>query len=165
MAVVCPLHHQPTREEDAHTMPEHMGEMFENARKQTIHNYRAILSNIHEKPSIIAQMYNKTEDTGVVNMVSLRPLFLCLQCPNIMTEGDRDLHFETKSHCFSVDSREGNIYCGNCQDFIYDEALEVLRLQKGAYMNGMYTGLWIYADLLNCRQETQARLRNFNVRP
>jgi ubiquitin carboxyl-terminal hydrolase 22/27/51 len=113
-----------------------MGEMFEKARKQTIHSYRAILSNIHEKPSIIAQTYTKTEDTGVVNIVSLRPLFLCLQCPNIMTETDRDLHFETKSHCFSVESRDGNIHCGNCQDFIYDEALEVLRLQKGAYTSG-----------------------------
>jgi ubiquitin carboxyl-terminal hydrolase 22/27/51 len=75
-----------------------MGEMFEKARKQTLQHYRAILSNIHEKPSVIAQTYNKTEDGG--NVVSLRPLFLCLQCPNIMTETDRDLHFETKSHCF-----------------------------------------------------------------
>ncbi|KAG9192141.1 ubiquitin carboxyl-terminal hydrolase 22/27/51 [Alternaria panax] len=108
---------------------EHMGEMFEKARKQTLQHYRAILQNIHEKPSIIAQTYNAPADAR--NVVSLRPLFLCLQCPSIMTEADRDLHFETKSHCFSVESRDGNIYCGNCQDFIYDEALDVLRVQKG----------------------------------
>jgi ubiquitin carboxyl-terminal hydrolase 22/27/51 len=78
--------------------PEHMGEMFDNARKQTLQHYRAILQNIHEKPSIIAQTYNATSDAS--NVVSLRPLFLCLQCPSIMTEADRDLHFETKSHCF-----------------------------------------------------------------
>ncbi|EFQ87101.1 hypothetical protein CFE70_005511 [Pyrenophora teres f. teres 0-1] len=108
---------------------EHMGEMFENARKQTLQHYRAILQNIHEKPSIIAQTYSGSTDAR--NVVSLRPLFLCLQCPSIMTEVDRDLHFETKSHCFSVESRDGNIYCGNCQDYIYDEALEILRLQKG----------------------------------
>jgi ubiquitin carboxyl-terminal hydrolase 22/27/51 len=108
---------------------EHMGEMFENARKQTLQHYRAILQNIHEKPSIIAQTYNTATDGQ--NVVSLRPLYLCLQCPNIMTEADRDYHFDTKSHCFSVESRDGNIYCGNCQDFIYDPELEVRRLQKG----------------------------------
>lgn len=121
--------------------------MFEHARKQTLSQYRAILRNIHEKPSIIAQTYNSASDAR--HVVSLRPLFLCLQCPSIMTEADRDSHFETKSHCFctfgwtcargkvnghtAVESRDGNIYCGNCQDFIYDEALEVLRLQKGAF--------------------------------
>jgi ubiquitin carboxyl-terminal hydrolase 22/27/51 len=132
-----------------------MGEMFENARKQTLQHYRAILSNIHEKPSIIAQTYNKTDDTGAtMPLVSLRPLFLCLQCPSIMTEEDRDLHFETKSHCFSVESRDGNIYCGNCQDFIYDEALEVLRLQKGAYTDGRYAGIESCTDILDRRQKT-----------
>ena len=82
---------------------EHMGEMFDYARKQTLQHYRAILQNIHEKPSIIAQTYNATTDAK--NVVSLRPLFLCLQCPSIMTEVDRDLHFETKSHCFCGCSR------------------------------------------------------------
>lgn len=80
------------------TVTEHMGEMFENARKQTLGHYQAILRNIHEKPSIIAQTYmSATENQPIV---SLRPLYLCLQCPSIMTEMDRDQHFETKSHCF-----------------------------------------------------------------
>ncbi|CAO2656075.1 Nn.00g048780.m01.CDS01 [Neocucurbitaria sp. VM-36] len=79
---------------------EHMGEMFENARKQTLQHYRLILQNIHEKPSIIAQTYNELAANDGQHVVSLRPLFLCLQCPSIMTERDRDLHFETKSHCF-----------------------------------------------------------------
>ena len=77
---------------------EHMGEMFEKARKQTIQHYQKILQNIHEKPSIIAQTYNSANEGRPT--VSLRPLFLCLQCPSIMTEADRDIHFETKSHCF-----------------------------------------------------------------
>lgn len=97
MAVVrLLLHHAHL--DGADDQPEHMGEMFENARKQTLQHYRAILQNIHEKPSIIAQTYNATADSKPI--VSLKPLFLCLQCPNIMTEADRDLHFETKSHCF-----------------------------------------------------------------
>ena len=77
---------------------EHMGEMLENARKQTIHNYRAILQDIHEKPSIIAQTYKNPPDGRPV--VSLRPLYLCLQCPSIMTEGDRDEHIDVKRHIF-----------------------------------------------------------------
>ncbi|KAF2129795.1 ubiquitin carboxyl-terminal hydrolase-like protein 22 [Dothidotthia symphoricarpi CBS 119687] len=108
---------------------EHMGEMMENARKQTLQHYRLILHTIHEKPRIISQTYMSPIDGQPV--VSLLPLYLCLQCPSIMTETDRDQHFETKSHCFSVESREAYIYCGNCQDFIYDPALEVIRLQKG----------------------------------
>lgn len=77
---------------------EHMGEMFENARKQTLIAYQAILRNIHEKPSIIAQTHNSSTESRPV--VALRPLYLCLQCPSIMTETDRDHHFETKAHCF-----------------------------------------------------------------
>lgn len=106
---------------------EHIGELLEKARKPTLQHYHRILQNIHEKPSIIAQTY-KSDGRPVV---SLRPLYLCLQCPSIMTEADRDQHVETKLHCFSVESREGNIYCSHCQDFIYDPELEEKRLQKG----------------------------------
>jgi hypothetical protein len=77
---------------------EHMGGMFENARKPALSNYQSILRNIHEKPSIIAQTHNPSAENRPV--VALRALYLCLQCPSIMTEADRDQHFETKSHCF-----------------------------------------------------------------
>jgi hypothetical protein len=77
---------------------EHMGGMFENARKPALSNYQSILRNIHEKPSIIAQTHNPSAENRPV--VALRALYLCLQCPSIMTETDRDQHFETKSHCF-----------------------------------------------------------------
>ncbi|PVH97694.1 cysteine proteinase [Periconia macrospinosa] len=108
---------------------EHMGEMLENARKATFHNYRQILQTIHEKPSVIAQTYKDSKDGRPV--VSLRPLYLCLQCPNIMTEADRDEHIDSKRHVFAVESRGGHVYCGDCQDFIYDPDLEAKRLQKG----------------------------------
>ncbi|KAF2786025.1 ubiquitin carboxyl-terminal hydrolase-like protein 22 [Melanomma pulvis-pyrius CBS 109.77] len=110
---------------------EHMREMLENARKATFSNYRAILQDIHEKPSIIAQTHKSAAAGDGRPIVSLRPLYLCLQCPMIMTEADRDGHIESKLHCFSVESRDGHLYCGNCQDFIYDPDLEVRRLQKG----------------------------------
>jgi ubiquitin carboxyl-terminal hydrolase 22/27/51 len=37
---------------------------------------------------------------------------------------------EANGHA-AVESREGNVYCANCQDFIYDPELEIRRLQKG----------------------------------
>ena len=72
--------------------------MIENARKQTFQYYRAILQNIYEKPSVIAQTYKNASDSQPV--VSLRPLYLCLQCPNIMTDIDRDEHIDSKRHVF-----------------------------------------------------------------
>lgn len=74
--------------------------MFENARKQTLQHYRSITQLIHEKPSVIAQTYNDQSSGEERPVVSLKPLYLCLQCPSIMTDGDRDAHFETKEHCF-----------------------------------------------------------------
>ncbi|ORY09783.1 ubiquitin carboxyl-terminal hydrolase 2 [Clohesyomyces aquaticus] len=111
---------------------EHMRDMMENARKPTLHNYKAILQDIHEKPSVIAQTYKSPPAAGDGRpVVSLRPLYLCLQCPSVLPEAERDQHAEAKLHCFSVESRDGHIYCGNCQDFIYDPDLELRRLQKG----------------------------------
>ncbi|KAF1956523.1 ubiquitin carboxyl-terminal hydrolase 2 [Byssothecium circinans] len=107
---------------------EHMGVMLEKARKATFHSYSKILQVIHEKPSVIAQTYKSADGRPVV---SLRPLYLCLQCPNIMTEADRNEHIDSKRHVFAVESRDGNIYCGDCQDFIYDSDLEAKRLLKG----------------------------------
>jgi hypothetical protein len=97
----------------ANANAEHMGEMFVNARKQTVNSYQAILRNIHEKPSVIAQTHISSNDNRPV--VALRPLYLCLQCPSIMTETDRDLHFETKAHCF----------CGSLYDMRGAERLTV----------------------------------------
>jgi ubiquitin carboxyl-terminal hydrolase 22/27/51 len=80
------------------TDAEHMRTMIENARKQTFGHYRGILQKIYEEPSVIAQTYSKRTDGQPV--VSLRPLYLCLQCPNIMTEADRDEHIDSKRHIF-----------------------------------------------------------------
>jgi ubiquitin carboxyl-terminal hydrolase 22/27/51 len=76
-----------------------MGEILEKARKATFHNYRLILQCIHEKASVIAQTSKNADGQAVV---SLRPLYLCLQCPNIMTEADRNEHIESKRHVFCM---------------------------------------------------------------
>jgi ubiquitin carboxyl-terminal hydrolase 22/27/51 len=73
-----------------------MGEFLEKARKMTLANYRNILQRIHDLPSIIAQ----THKGDGRSLVSLRPTYLCLQCPTISTEAERDQHGESKAHCF-----------------------------------------------------------------
>jgi ubiquitin carboxyl-terminal hydrolase 22/27/51 len=78
--------------------PEHMRDLLENARKQTLANYKNILQKIHEQPSVITQTHKSAGDGRPV--VGLRPLYLCLQCPLVNTEADRDQHIETKLHCF-----------------------------------------------------------------
>lgn len=75
-----------------------MRTMIENARKPTLQYYRLILQKIYEEPSVIAQTYKNNADSQSV--VSLRPLYLCLQCPNVMTEADRDEHIDSKRHIF-----------------------------------------------------------------
>jgi ubiquitin carboxyl-terminal hydrolase 22/27/51 len=37
--------------------------------------------------------------------VSLRPVYLCLQCPAVMTEEVRDGHFVNKGHAFCMSTR------------------------------------------------------------
>lgn len=41
----------------------------------------------------------------------------------------------------AVESRNGNVYCGDCQDFIYDPDLEERRLQKGELYNSGSNGV------------------------
>jgi ubiquitin carboxyl-terminal hydrolase 22/27/51 len=83
----------------ANQVSEHMRDLLENARKPTIINYRAILQNIFEKPSIVSQTFKSSDGRPVV---SLRPLYLCLQCPTVMPESDREQHVELKQHCFCM---------------------------------------------------------------
>jgi len=40
----------------------------------------------------------------------------------------------------AVESRDGNVYCGNCQDFIYDPIMEIRRLQKGGLIHILELG-------------------------
>ncbi|OCK99419.1 ubiquitin carboxyl-terminal hydrolase-like protein 22 [Cenococcum geophilum 1.58] len=111
---------------------EHIRQLFENAsKKNATTNYTQLLQTIHEKPSIIAQTHRSTPNGDGRSIVSLRPLYLCLQCPNVMTEEVRDRHFDAKGHAFSVESREGYLYCQGCNDYVYDPILENIRLQKG----------------------------------
>lgn len=98
------------------------------ARGHTVKQYRTILHKIHDDPSVITQTTVASDGRPVV---SLRPLYLCLQCPVIATEVERDHHVDTKAHVFSAESRTGMIYCGHCQDIIYDPHLESWRLRKG----------------------------------
>lgn len=54
----------------------------------------------------------------------------------------------------AVESRDGNVYCGDCQDFIYDPDLEARRLQKG---QSSIPGNCVAGLLNERRQEAKVR--------
>ncbi|KAG0128448.1 hypothetical protein HOY82DRAFT_621803 [Tuber indicum] len=62
--------------------------------------------------------------------------FLCMQCPSIYCPKDAEAHYKEKNHRFGIDSRSGHVYCFPCQDFIYDPALEKIRVEKEVAMEG-----------------------------
>jgi ubiquitin carboxyl-terminal hydrolase 22/27/51 len=83
---------------------------------------------------------------------SLKPTFMCMQCPSIFTRDAMKAHFNgPKSHSFCksyemceecmsitdnlvvVESRSGYLFCYNCEDFVYDPTLEGIRLQGTRY--------------------------------
>jgi ubiquitin carboxyl-terminal hydrolase 22/27/51 len=74
--------------------------LLSNARGNTLKNYRTILQKIYEEPSVITQTHKASAAGDSRAIVSLRPLFLCLQCPIISTEAERNQHIEAKGHVF-----------------------------------------------------------------
>ncbi|KAI9827649.1 MAG: hypothetical protein M1819_006938 [Sarea resinae] len=88
---------------------------------------------IFQKPAVIAQTWkplNAGSGADGRPITSLRSTYLCLQCPSICTQQDRDSHWHAKRHNFSVESRSGCLYCQQCEDFVYDSTFEDLRLQS-----------------------------------
>jgi ubiquitin carboxyl-terminal hydrolase 22/27/51 len=76
---------------------EHIQLLLENARSSTLKQYRAILQKIFEEPSIITQTYKGPDGEPVV---TLEPIYLCLQCPLIAPDYERDQHIDNKGHIF-----------------------------------------------------------------
>ncbi|KAF2100006.1 cysteine proteinase [Rhizodiscina lignyota] len=120
---------------------EHVQELFKEKRKISQQQYSLLLQTIFEKPHAVSQM--RRSPNGDAGRPSLLPTYLCLQCPYVYSEEQRDKHWQLKGHAFSVESRSGYLYCQECADFIYDPAMEEIRLQKGRrkrkldeYLNG-----------------------------
>ena len=92
-----------------------------------VQHYKTILRCIFDGTPLLAQT-TKLPDGRPCS--SLTPNYLCLQCPNIVSEEDRLKHGTRKQHRFYVESRSGTLYCQMCDDFVWDPTLEELRIRK-----------------------------------
>ena len=92
--------------------------------------------------------------------LSLKPVYICVDCSEKHTNGDRQVHSEKTGHQFckmidatsfdqklmdpDIDSRTGALFCQSCRDFVYDHELEEIRIRAA--------GLWS-KDPLDRRQD------------
>uniref|UniRef100_A0A093V3F9 Ubiquitin carboxyl-terminal hydrolase 22 n=1 Tax=Talaromyces marneffei PM1 TaxID=1077442 RepID=A0A093V3F9_TALMA len=76
--------------------------------------------------------------------VSLKPMYICVDCSEKHSNGDRQVHSEKTDHQFYIDSRTGALFCQSCRDFVYDHELEKIRTRAA--------GLWS-KDLLDHNQD------------
>ena len=95
---ICPSCH----EADAELfLPEHIQTLFKANKSIAIVEYEKIQDLINKAdPSIICTPAVKDS----IPIPSLRPTYLCLQCPTIMTEEGQDDHFAVKHHVFCTDT-------------------------------------------------------------
>ncbi|KKY14673.1 putative ubiquitin carboxyl-terminal hydrolase 22 [Diplodia seriata] len=110
---------------------EHLEPLFAERRKVLVQQYTNIIQTIHDRHSIIPQTHRSSLNNDSRPVLSLKPTYMCLQCVGVFTAELRDEHFEAKKHAFSVESRQGCVYCQQCKDFIYDPMLENVRLLQG----------------------------------
>ncbi|KAK7732130.1 hypothetical protein SLS57_001110 [Botryosphaeria dothidea] len=110
---------------------EHLEPLFAERRKVLVQQYTNIIQTIHDRHSIIPQTHRSSLNGDSRPVLSLKPTYMCLQCVGVFTAELRDEHFEAKKHAFSVESKQGCVYCQQCKDFIYDPMLENVRLLQG----------------------------------
>ncbi|TID14084.1 ubiquitin carboxyl-terminal hydrolase 2 [Venturia nashicola] len=95
--------------------------------------YKDILRTLREESSIKTQTIRVKEAIGDKPSISepiLQPTYFCLNCPKIYSQDLAKAHYEEKRHTLHVESRSGHIFCQGCEDFIYDPALENLRMRS-----------------------------------
>jgi len=79
-------------------------------------------------------------------VTTLLSTFLCLQCNVISSSKEREMHGQTKKHYMcrhrftiqpcpanlqeAIESRSGCLYCGLCDDFVYDPTFEKIRIEQ-----------------------------------
>ncbi|KIV99892.1 uncharacterized protein PV09_08555 [Verruconis gallopava] len=98
------------------------------AWKTLCSQYNSVLKSLNMSSPAKSQTVRLSKES---TRPSLRPSYLCLQCPNIFTEDGMKPHFEgPKAHSLFVESRSGYVFCNNCEDFIYDPYLEQLRVRS-----------------------------------
>lgn len=78
---------------------DHVRALFKEAKKTAKDSYDEALRSIEQPYTVLAQTHKPLNADGRP-IVSIRPTYLCLQCPRIFTPEVRDKHFEEKGHSF-----------------------------------------------------------------
>ncbi|KAE8450049.1 hypothetical protein EG329_007188 [Mollisiaceae sp. DMI_Dod_QoI] len=100
-------------------------------------NYTNALNTVCNNSPIIKQHYKDGKGKLVARV---GPLYLCLQCDAIIPEERVESHSREKKHriCMFVESRNGNVFCNMCRDFVFDPTMEAYRTRKvdtGSFVN------------------------------
>lgn len=68
-------------------------------------------------------------DCGTCNTVLARP-FACLHCSynGCWPSGHIQEHLKSAGHSFCVDARTGSVYCSSCNDMVFSQKLDSIRL-------------------------------------
>ncbi|THW78364.1 ubiquitin carboxyl-terminal hydrolase-like protein 22 [Aureobasidium pullulans] len=101
---------------------DHVKSQLEASQPDLIKRYTTLMQTVH-KTGAIGPHLSKS------SAISLRPTYLCLECSNVFGAEQRGQH--DKKHILCVESSKGNIWCRECDDFVYDNALEEIRTQQG----------------------------------
>lgn len=144
--------------------------MFKEKRKLSQQQYSLLLQTIFEKPGTISQ--TRRSPNNEIGRPTLLPTYLCLQCPSVHDEAQRNKHWQSKGHAFckfdnhvpaelqltvdiAVESRNGYLYCQECDDFVYDPAMEEIRQQKG--MANLFAVLILWEDAYSTARSTETK--------
>ena len=76
------------------TSIEHLKDLLDNAQQEALKQYTRLIQNVHRSSDLAARIPKGTPSL----LVTLRPNYLCLQCPNVATSTQRDRH--EKGHRF-----------------------------------------------------------------
>lgn len=85
---------------DLQLPPEHLQSLLEQASKLSMTHYSLLQQAIHTHHATISQTCKTSKNPDSRSVPSLKPLFLCLQCPSVHRPEDRDKHYELKRHSF-----------------------------------------------------------------
>ncbi|TKX22501.1 ubiquitin carboxyl-terminal hydrolase-like protein 11 [Elsinoe australis] len=105
---------------------DHVKDLLENARPEATKQYTRLVQAINKDNNLSVRLPKISSGTAPY---SLRPTWLCLQCPNVATSESRDAH--DKAHKFCAESTSGYIYCRACSDIIHDPHFDEIRLLRG----------------------------------
>lgn len=84
-------------------LQEHLETLFSQSKKTvqaSIDNYRKAQNTIFHKARTISQTSKALRTESDTPVISLRPTFLCLQCPTVYTPREEENHRQSKGHMF-----------------------------------------------------------------